>query len=147
MSMAGFFSGLARCTSGSALLETAIALPVFVVLLMGSFALGGAFLDYATATESVRDAARYLARIPSSGLCTWGLDDAKRLAVYGTLDPAATVPMVPDWKTTDVTFPGCSSTADVVHLQASFPLTSLTLLSGLLPTDLTVVHEEAHVGE
>ena len=66
------FGQLARCSSGTATLEAAIVLPVAIALMAGGMDFGRAFWASATADKSMRDAARYLARVqPGAALCGW----------------------------------------------------------------------------
>ena len=63
-------------------IEMAIALPVLLLLLVGTAELGRAFYQYNTLTQSLRNAVRYLADTAvegSSGLIV--LDDAKQLEI------------------------------------------------------------------
>ena len=77
---------------GIAAIETAIALPVLLLLLVGTAEIGRAFYQYNTLTQAVRSAVRYLADNAiegSSGVVS--LDDAKRslvknLVVYANVD-------------------------------------------------------------
>jgi Flp pilus assembly protein TadG len=67
---------------GVAAIEMAIALPVLLLLLMGTAELGRAFYQYNTLTQSLRGAVRYLADTAVEG--TTGLielADAKQLEV------------------------------------------------------------------
>lgn len=77
---------LADCSSGNALLEATIVLPVLIYILaaVGDFAL--AYNDLATAQKSLSGAVRYLTTVPREAICgsdTWALRDAVNLAVYG----------------------------------------------------------------
>ena len=54
--------GLARCTSGAAAAEMALALPILLVLLFGSAELGNYFMNEHILVKAVRDCARYAAR-------------------------------------------------------------------------------------
>jgi hypothetical protein len=53
---------LARCTSGAAAAELALALPILLVLLFGSAELGNYFMNEHILVKAVRDGARYAAR-------------------------------------------------------------------------------------
>src|SRR5688572_13711564 len=55
-----------RCERGAAIVETAIVLPVGVLLLVGGLELGRGLSYHHAADKSVRNAARYLARIPDT---------------------------------------------------------------------------------
>ena len=57
-------SRLASDRSGSSAAEMAMALPLLMILLVGTFELGNYFLAEHVVQKSVRDAARYAARLP-----------------------------------------------------------------------------------
>src|SRR5215470_17006838 len=87
---------LARCSSGTAALEAALVMPVAILLMAGGVEFGRVYSVASTADKSMRDAARYLARMPCDGglagvctsaaaICGWGLTNAKNLAVYGNV--------------------------------------------------------------
>ena len=98
MSLLGCLRPLVRCTSGAAALEAAMVIPVAIVLMAGGVEFGRLFTLYGTAAKSVRDATRYLARVPQANICdNWALNNAKNLAVYGTLDSTNANPLIPGW--------------------------------------------------
>ncbi len=66
------FRGWASDSDGSAAVEFALVLPLLLLLGLGALELGRLFWDYHIASSSVRDAARYAARISFN--CTTGLD-------------------------------------------------------------------------
>src|SRR5215472_7471739 len=86
---------LVGCTFGSATLEGALVMPLAIGLMAGGVEFGRIYSAASTADKSMRDAARYLARVCDPGLtggctsaaavCGWGLANAKNLAVYGKL--------------------------------------------------------------
>ena len=53
---------LARCASGAAAAEMALALPILLVLLFGSAEIGNYFMNEHILVKAVRDGARYAAR-------------------------------------------------------------------------------------
>src|SRR5450631_3669781 len=61
-----FFLRLAHCSSGSALVETAIVVPVAISLMAGAVDFGMALSTQTTLSKSVRNAARYMASLPTS---------------------------------------------------------------------------------
>jgi hypothetical protein len=153
---------LARCTSGTATLEATIVLPVAISLMTGGIEFGNFYSTYGTAAKSVRDAARYLARVPTrdalgnltGAICAggWGLTNATNLAIYGNLSGTGT-PLIPT--TTTITTPGigdCNNPTDIT-LQANVPYTPL-MFSGIPYTNiqfsartLTLTHLETWIGE
>ena len=86
--------GFARARAGVAGVEFAFVLPILLLLLFGSIEIGRGLHDYHVVNESVRDAARYLSRVPVT--CPAGtVDDptdeaaAKALAMTGSVDGSA----------------------------------------------------------
>jgi Flp pilus assembly protein TadG len=144
---------LAHCTSGTASLEAAVILPIAISLMAGGIEFGRVYSVYSTADKSMRDAARYLARVcdpSSSGACTsaaavcdWGLTDAANLAVYGKINPILTgnskdQPLISGWSTTPSTGlqrgnitlaqpTDCSTLPTKIRLEASGPFTTAML--------------------
>ena len=131
---------LARCTSGSALVEMTIILPIMVALMGGAVDFGMAYSTQATLGKSARDAARYLAGLPSNAYCqSWAVGNAKSLVK--AIIPSATV---------NVTFnpsscPGVPSAVITVQVQDDY---DSVILSTFLPTKFVLVaqHEEVQVG-
>ena len=91
------------CCRGTAAVELALILPLILLLLFGVFEIGRLLTDFQTVTKSVRDAARFLARVemtcpgtnPSTGPGQNYLADtnnnaiAKNLVLAGTVDTPA----------------------------------------------------------
>jgi hypothetical protein len=100
----------------------------------------------------MRNAARYLSRLPASMVCNTGLTAAKNMALYGQETTGA--PLMPIWtdpSTISMTSPGCSSTPTDpfdVKLTAAIPYSNSMLAAiGLNSTmTLSVSHEEPHIG-
>ena len=154
---------LARCTSGTATLEAAIVLPVAISLMAGGIEFGNLFSTYGTAAKSVRDAARYLARVPTrdaagnltNAICAggWGLNNATNLAIYGNLSGTGT-PIIPI--TTTITTPGtdCNNPTNIT-VQADVPYTVLMFSSSPVypftsfqfSPQITLTHLETWIGE
>jgi Flp pilus assembly protein TadG len=144
---------LAGCTSGAAMLEAAIVIPVAISLMVGGIEFGNLFLKYGTAAKSVRDAARYLARAPIANLCSepGGLTIAKNLAIYGNASVTG-VPLIPP--SSVITLPGTDcANPTYVTVQAEVPYTLLmfsgipfTSISFSSPRKTTVTHTELYIG-
>ena len=114
----GKLLGRVACdSSGAALPEAALTLPMLVTLSFLTWEFSNVFLQHHTVTTGVRDASRYLARAPSSGIPCDGTDAnwstnvgyAKDIAVcgdipsVGTVCPSATFKSrVPGWTTGNV---------------------------------------------
>src|SRR5450759_2163819 len=98
-----FLLRLARCSSGSALVEMTIVIPVAISLMAGGVDFGLWVSTQATGSKSVRDAARYLATLPTSiSVCSnaTAQANAQSLAVYGKFGGVDGVdtPLVPGWQ-------------------------------------------------
>lgn len=152
-----FLLRLARCTSGSALVEATIVVPVAISLMCGGVDFGLALNTQATGSKSVRNAARYLAGLPLDAVCGWGITNAQNLAVYGKLKPApGDLPLIPGWATNGGSDnyvqlgPATNCTnPTVIQLQARFPYSSV-MLSAVLPNTATLTlsteHQERQTG-
>ena len=166
---------LARCTSGTATLEGVLVLPVAISLMAGGVEFGRVYSVASTADKSMRDAARYLARMPCDGglagvcttaaaICGWGLTNAKKLAVYGNIAGTGD-PLIQDWSTTNITLQqpsDCTALPNpaIIQLTAAVPFTSIMLPAATgalralgiptnqLPNSITmhVRHEERWIG-
>ena len=157
-SLSIYFLRLARCSSGSALIEATIAMPIAISLMCGGVDFGLALNAQATGTKSVRDAARYLARVPASAVCTWGLTNAQNLAIYGKMNPVSGVdlPLVTGWAASggskNYVKLGPATVCNnptIIQMQAEFPYTSI-MLPAILPNSavltLSAEHEERYIG-
>ena len=84
-----WLKSLCRSDRGTALIESAIVLPVFMLLVGGIFEFGYFFYQQQLMTIGVRDAARYLALTsnPNSATNQFG---AINLAVYGLINGGVT---------------------------------------------------------
>ena len=84
-------SRLAADRAGSAAAEMALALPLLLILMFGSFEMGYYFLSEHVVQKSVRDAARYASRLPMTSYpaCTptaAALAEIQRVAKAGDPD-------------------------------------------------------------
>jgi Flp pilus assembly protein TadG len=150
------------CTSGAAALEGALVMPVAISLMAGGVEFSRAYSASSTADKSLRDAARYLARVCDHGatggcitgaaaVCGWGLTKAKNLAVYGNIGGTGN-PLIAGWSTSNVTLvqpSSCSTLPTIIQLRASVPFTSVMLSAIGLSNTITmhVQHEERWIGE
>jgi hypothetical protein len=146
------FRKLASCTAGTATMEAVIVMPLAISLMVGGVEFGRAISAHSTVDKSMRSATRYLARVPEDGICTWGLDNARNIAVYGQIANTGT-PLVPEYTTANITFvsPGCGPLGDpaIVELSAAVPFTLIMLnAAGFSNTrTLNVRHQERYIGE
>src|SRR5450759_1697302 len=148
-----FFLRLAHCSSGSALLEMTIVVPVAISLMAGSVDFGLALSAQTTLSKSVRDAARYMASLPTSRVdpvtgnplavycSSWAIAKAKNLVVYGSFSTAGET-LIPDWTTSGGTVSVNCSTP-VTTVQAQFPYKSI-ILATFLPIASTFTLSAQH---
>jgi adhesin HecA-like repeat protein len=145
------------CDCGSAMVECAIILPVFLVLVGGVLEFGFYFYQQQLVESGVRDAARYLA-LTSDPTNTINQSSAKNLAVYG-LASGDIAPRVSGWSTADVTVSVGSidnsagtysggPTIRIVSVSTSFADPSLGFFRvfGFTTPDISVSHQERSVG-
>jgi len=139
---------LARCSSGSALVEMTIVVPVAISLMVGGVDFGLALSTQATAAKSVRDAARYLGSLRASD-CTGQIASAQNLAVYGNFAGTGN-PLVPNWNPSG----GANNNVNItcgatIIVSANIPYTSI-MGATFLPIESTYTlrtqHEEPQVG-
>jgi Flp pilus assembly protein TadG len=146
---------LIRDEHGAALVEMTVAAPLLIVLAIGAMIFGQAMLDYVTVDKSMRDATRFLARLPSGAICDssgWALTSAKNLAVYGQ-ETVGTTPVITGWSTSTIsmTSPDCGGSVTApfsIQLTTAFPYTNSMLGAIGLSTTLTmsVTHVQPAVG-
>jgi len=143
-----FLLRLTRCSSGNALVEMTIVVPVGISLMAGSVDFGMALATQATAGKAVRDAARYLGSLRASE-CDGQIANAQNIALYGNLTATGN-PLVPNWNANggannniNIT---CGST---IVVSAKIPYDSI-ILASFLPISSTLTlstqHEEPQLG-
>jgi hypothetical protein len=152
-------SRLRRDGRGTAIVETAIVLPVIVLLMFGIVELGRALQQHHALTKSVRDAARYIARVPlacpAAGDPNWAAvkTAAQTLAATGRLSGGT--PLVEGWTAAhfDIADPACvdwsGRAVQVITVSAEIPYLDLGFLNviGLEPFNLAAQHQQVHIGE
>ena len=157
-------SRLARDSSGTALVEMSIILPLAIALMAGVVDFGFALSAQATAAKSVREAARYLASLPASSCASaWATANAKNLAVSGNL--TGTPLLISSWNPLGATPTGtitatctnptnsaaCAVPTDqcIAIVSGTVPYQSI-IIDSALPINstftLSVGHEEPQVG-
>ena len=147
-SLVKYLLRLARCSSGNALVEMTIVVPVAISLMVGGVDFGLALTTQATASKSVRDAARYLGSLRASE-CTAQITGAQNLAVYGNLAGTGN-PLVPNWNASGGTNNHVNITCgSTIIVSANIPYTSI-IGATFLPIESTYTlrtqHEEPQVG-
>jgi Flp pilus assembly protein TadG len=135
-----FSTRLARCTSGSALVEMTIMAPILISLFAGAVDYGMFLSTQATLDKSVRDAARYLGSLPKNldgSRCpapSWAVTNAQNLVTTGATNFAIDC----------TTYPG------TVVVSANLAYNSI-ILARFLPIastfTLSTQHQERQVGE
>ena len=142
-----------RCECGTATMEAIIVLPLAISLMAGGVEFGRIVSAHSTVDKSLRSAARYLARVPAGAVCSWGLDKARNLAVYGQTYNTGS-PLVASYSTGNVTLasPACPPPfpdPTIIELRAAVPF-SVQLLSAIGFSNsrtINVRHQERHIGE
>jgi hypothetical protein len=144
-----FLLRLARCTSGSALIEMTIIVPVAISLMAGAVDFGLAFSTQAIGSKSVRDAARFLGSLPAGTGCPgWAVTRAQYLVLYGKPSQgSAGTELITGWTNLgDVT---ATCAGSVVTVTATIPYNSI-ILASFLPIantyTLSAQHKERQVG-
>lgn len=151
-----------RDTQGVAAIEAGLAFPFLVLLTAGMFEFGGVFYNYELIQTGVRDAARYLARVPDPVAAE---SAARNLAIRGTVDGTGAA-RVKWWQSGDVqiTYKTTPNPVDettgrrlyrgrdplvVVRVSTSIDHTGIGLLNavGLGSVRVSAAHEERYVGE
>lgn len=147
---------------GAALVEFTLVAPLLITLMCGLAEFGQALRQYHIMEKGVRDAARYLSRVPANPPCigadaNWAgyVTQAKNLAVYGVTTTGTA--LFTGWTTATVSIPDPPCTANPrgalasdlpkITVTASAPFADLGMLSflGFGPITLTVAHEELKV--
>jgi Flp pilus assembly protein TadG len=153
-----WLKSLCRSDRGTALIESAIVLPVFMLLVGGIFEFGYFFYQQQLMTIGVRDAARYLA-LTTNPNSTTNQFDAINLAVYGLINGSVT-PRVAGWSASDVRVSvtaannssgmiycgGCPVEIITVSTSLTDPSLGFLGLLGLNPPTISVSHQERWVG-
>ena len=154
ISLIRHMSRLARCTSGSAVVEMALIMPIMMSLMFGGVAFGMALSAHATIGKSVRDAARYLGGLPRAAACSsWAIANAKNLAVFGKVNPGPPDPvLISGWKidggpNNNVKVNCSNPSIIVVSARAPFRLAMLDSVLCRGPITLSAQHEEERIGD
>jgi Flp pilus assembly protein TadG len=125
--MMSSLSRLASDRNGSSAAELALAIPLLLVLMFGPFELGYYFLSEHVVQKSVRDAARYAARLPMTDYpsCTPNAtaeQQIQRIARTGTPDGTGTVRLL-GWTADNMTTVTmtCDTSGTYTGIYADFP--------------------------
>lgn len=120
-----------RFQRGLALVETAICLPVLLLLMLAVGEVTNAFLQHNTLTKTVRDGARYASGEVidhSLGVNIFDLNaqlvqDTKNLVVYGNTSGTGT-PVLPNLAVADVTVSDLGG--EILEVQVAYAYTGIT---------------------
>src|SRR5215204_3253 len=145
---------------GVAAVEAALAFPFLLALMAGLFEFGSVFYNFELMQTGVRDAGRYLSRVPDLGAAE---ENAKRLAVTGSIASGQAARV--DWwtpgqiqisyrtnlrdATTGLRNCRAGDTLTIVRVSTSVPYEGMGLLAaiGLGPIQINAAHEERYVGQ
>ena len=124
-----------RARQGVAAVEFVLCLPLIALMLFGTIDIGRLLFDYQAVSKSVRDATRYLARIPAGtlGLTCGGVTgaapiaEARNLALRGTIDTTDPY-LLGFW-----TDPTAASSARAVTGQNASKAASIVMMVRILP--------------
>lgn len=151
-----------KARGGAALVEFTLVAPLLLLLMCGMAEFANALRQYHIMEKGVRDAGRYLARVPMSGCTISGAATtaAQNLALTGrTSGGSALLPTWNDAATVSVTVAECFNNSarvyrgrdqiPIIEVSASAPYVDLGLLSiiGLDDIALEVSHQQYWVGE
>src|SRR3974377_1415201 len=105
-----FFHPLGNCSSGTSLVKMAIVVPLAISFMAGGVDFGLALSAQATLSKSVRNAARFMASLPTSNIdpvtgnpmkayCSdWAIAKTHNLVVYGNVSATGNT-LISDWMT------------------------------------------------
>lgn len=147
---------------GAALVEFSLVAPLLILLMCGLAEFANVMRQYHVMEKGVRDAGRYLARVPMTGCALNGASvaTAQNLALTGRTSGGT--PLLPSWNnasTVAVTVAQCINNSSgayrgrdnipVIEVTADAPYADLGLLSviGLGAIDLQVSHQQLWIGE
>lgn len=147
---------------GAALVEFSLVAPLLIFLMCGLAEFAMVMRQYHIMEKGVRDAGRYLARVPMTGCTLNGaaVTQAQNLALTGRTDSGSL--LLPTWTDTNtvaVTVAQCFDNSGgtyrgrddmpVIEVTAEAPYADIGLLSviGIGDIDLEVSHQQLWIGE
>src|SRR3984957_19592042 len=141
---------------GTAMVESALILPVFLTLVGGVYEFSFFLYQQQLATSGVRDAARYLALTADPNSLPHQTE-ARNLAVSGSVDGGS--PRVPGWATSDISIavnsayivvgtPETGPNIQIVTVSTNFTVLTLGFLGllGLKSPTIAVSHQAQFSG-
>jgi Flp pilus assembly protein TadG len=158
------FARAAEDRRGAVMVEATVILPILLFLAIGVFEFGRIYQHHHVIVKAVRDAGRFLARVPATcpgGAMTNAADEAmaKNLALTGL--PAGGSPRLPYWTNpaTVVVSVNCLDNSGAAYagppfiplitVTATVPYTDAGFLDtfGFDPITFQVAHQEMNIGE
>jgi Flp pilus assembly protein TadG len=147
---------------GAAVVEFTLVAPLLVFLMCGMAEFANAMRQYHVMEKGVRDAGRYLARVPMTGCAVDGGSTAaaQNLAITGV--PTGGTALLPNWNDLNsvaVTVAQCVDNTSgayrghaevpVIQVQATAPYADLGLLTvlGISAFNLEATHQQLWIGE
>jgi len=158
----GNLSSFLGAKRGAALVEFSLMAPMLIFLMCGLAEFACVMRQYHIMEKGVRDAGRYLARVPMTGCTLNGaaVTQAQNLALTGrTGSGSLLLPTWSDPNTVSVTVAQCFNNSGgvyrgrdnmpVIEVTADAPYADLGLLSviGVGDLDLEVTHQQLWIGE
>ena len=151
-----------KAREGAALVEFTLVAPLLILLMCGMAEFSNAMRQYHVMEKGVRDAGRYLARVPMSGCTISGAatTEAKNLAITGRISSGAA--LLPNWTdpaTVTVSVSDCFNNAGgayrghavipIIQVTANAPYQDVGMLSiiGVSGLQLQVTHRQLWVGQ
>jgi Flp pilus assembly protein TadG len=151
-----------RAKRGAALVEFSLVAPMLIFLMCGLAEFASVMRQYHIMEKGVRDAGRYLARVPMTGCALDGgaVTQAQNLALTGRTASGSN--LLPGWSnpaTVTVAVAQCFNNSSgtyrgradmpVIEVTADAPYADLGLLSliGVDDIDLEVSHQQLWIGE
>ncbi len=135
-----------REDDGTALVETMIVLPIFVIFLTGILEFGALLFTKHQVETGLRDASRYLARCPTDPAfgCTTAI--AVNIALNGS--PAGGAPRVSGWSAADITITPATGLGTAVRVATDFDYSGSPIMGliGLTTIQITAFHEDRFIG-
>jgi Flp pilus assembly protein TadG len=148
--------------NGAAVIEFSLVAPLLIFLMCGMAEFANAMRQYHVMEKGVRDAGRYLARVPMSGCAVNGgsIVSAQNLAITGRASGGTA--LLPNWNNASsvvVTVAQCVDNSaaayrghdqlPVIQVQASAPYADLGLLTilGIGTINLQTTHQQLWIGE
>jgi Flp pilus assembly protein TadG len=147
---------------GVAVTEAALSFPFLLIVAAGLFEFGSIFYNFQLMQTGVRDAGRYLSRVPDLAPAE---ESAKRLAVTGSIVSGAPARVAwwtsahiaityrttanPRDATTGLRNYRAGDTVTTIRVATTVPYQGMGLLSiiGLGPLQINAAHEERYVGQ